>query len=141
MACPIARIDAFALRSRTDAREFDPSLETLVVCIIDEEGRVGVGEADGPAGALHELVTMTGSHGWSAGLAEVLVGADPFAVRALYRRLYTSTITHALRGLGVHALSAIDIALHDLAGKQVGRPVYQLLGGAVRERIKPYATI
>lgn len=48
---------------------------------------------------------------------------------------------HGRRGLGVHAVSAVDMALHDLAGKQLGRPSYQLLGGACRESLRPYATI
>ena len=38
------------------------------------------------------------------------------------------------------AISALDIALWDIAGKAYGRPVYQLLGGAVRDKITPYAT-
>src|SRR5665213_650976 len=141
MTCPIAQVDAIALCCGPDAGEFDPALETLVVSITDEEGRVGIGEADGPAEAIRQLIMMKGSHGWSAGLAETLVGRDPFEVRALYRTMSTAAITHARRGLGIHALSAVDIALHDLAGKQVGRPVYQLLGGAVRDKITPYATI
>ena len=41
----------------------------------------------------------------------------------------------------IFALSAVDIALHDLAGKQLGKPVYALLGGARCEKIRPYATI
>jgi L-alanine-DL-glutamate epimerase-like enolase superfamily enzyme len=41
----------------------------------------------------------------------------------------------------VHALSAVDIALHDLVGHQLGRPVWQLLGGARHERLSPYATV
>ena len=43
--------------------------------------------------------------------------------------------------LGIHALSAVDIALHDLAGKQLGLPAYKLMGGARRERLRPYCTI
>ena len=39
------------------------------------------------------------------------------------------------RGLGIHALSAVDVALYDLVGKQLGRPAYELLGGACREAI------
>jgi L-alanine-DL-glutamate epimerase-like enolase superfamily enzyme len=57
------------------------------------------------------------------------------------RELYAATIYHGRRGLGVHALSAVDVALHDLAGKQVGRPAYELLGGPCRHAVTPYATI
>ena len=41
----------------------------------------------------------------------------------------------------MHAASAVDVALHDLVGKQIARPVYQLLGGARRTAIAPYATV
>ena len=72
-------------------------------------------------------------------------GCSLGAIRSSWPRshdeLYQATIYHGRRGLGVHALSAVDVALHDLAGKQLGRPVYQLLGGARREAISPYATI
>lgn len=74
-------------------------------------------------------------------MADILVGADPFEIGALHDRLYAGTIYPGRRGLGIHALSAVDIALHDLVGKQLGRPVYQLLGGRRRERLTPYATI
>ncbi len=78
---------------------------------------------------------------WSRGLRSALLGADPFEIAALGRRLYEETIYHGRRGLGIHALSAVDVALHDLVGKQLGRPAYQLLGGARRDAITPYATI
>ncbi len=45
------------------------------------------------------------------------------------------------RCLGMHAISAIDIALHDLAGKQLGLPAYKLMGGARRAKLRPYCTI
>src|SRR5207302_10980217 len=56
-------------------------------------------------------------------------------------RLYEGTISHGRGGIGIHAISAVDIALHDLAAKQLGRPVYQLLGGARRSFLTPYATV
>ncbi|MGE0119018.1 MAG: enolase C-terminal domain-like protein [Dongiaceae bacterium] len=49
--------------------------------------------------------------------------------------------TRNRRGVRIHALSAIDIALHDLAGKQLGVPVHRLMGGARTDRLAPYATI
>src|SRR6185312_11742839 len=48
---------------------------------------------------------------------------------------------HGRRGLGLHAIGALDIALHDLAGKQLGLPVYKLMGGARRSHLEPYCTI
>ena len=141
-ACPIAEVEALVLRVPRDGeQDLDGSTETVVVRITDQEGRAGIGEADAPAVAVRELVLMQDVHGWSRGLAGMLAGRDPFELGALHDELYEGTIYHARRGLGIHALSAVDVALHDLVGKQLGRPVYELLGGARREAITPYATI
>ena len=138
----IADVDAIVLRApENDAGDFDSSAETVVVVVHDEDGNVGIGEADAPAPVIRELVLMDDRHAWSRGLRGVLLDRDPFEIAALHRDLYQATIYHGRRGLGVHALSAVDIALHDLVGKQLGRPTYQLLGGACHEAIRPYATI
>lgn len=142
VSVPIAEVETIVLRvPATDATDLDGSSETILVRIVDADGRYGIGEADAPAGAVRELIQMADVHAWSRGLRGLLVGRDPFELGALYDDLYGSTIYHGRRGLGIHALSAVDIALHDLVGKQLGRPVYQLLGGARRSAITPYATI
>lgn len=138
----VAEVEAIPLRApAVDPTDLDGSRETIVVRVTDEEGRVGIGEADAPIAAVRELILMDDVFAWSRGLRSALLGADPFELAALNRRLYEETIYHGRRGLGIHALSAVDVALHDLVGKQLGRPAYQLLGGARREAITPYATI
>jgi L-rhamnonate dehydratase len=137
----IADVEAIALRAPCDPDDLDSSSETIVVRLTDEEGRTGIGEADAPALAVRELVLMEDAHAWSRGLRGLLLGRDPFEREALWHDLAAATIYHGRRGLGVHALSAVDVAVHDLAGKQLWRPVYQLLGGARQERIRPYATL
>ena len=138
---PIADVEAIPVKAVHDPDALDGSTETIVVRIVDEDGRVGIGEADAPAAVVRELVLMEDLHGWSRGIRGMLVGRDPFEIGALYDALYEGTIYHGRRGLGVHALSAVDVALHDLVGKQLARPAYQLLGGARRAAIRPYATI
>jgi L-alanine-DL-glutamate epimerase-like enolase superfamily enzyme len=139
---PIVDVEAVVLRTASpDSADLDGSSETVLVCIRDESGRVGVGEADAPATAVRELVLMDDVHAWSRGLRGMLLGRDPFELGAINGELRAGTIYHGRRGLGTHALSAVDIALHDLVGKQLGRPVYQLLGGARRDAITPYATV
>jgi L-rhamnonate dehydratase len=137
----IVEVEAIPLRVGRDAGDLDSSAETVVVRVTDEDGRTGIGEADAPALAVRELVLMAGVHGWSRGLREVLLGRDPLDREALWHDLYEATIYHGRRGLGIHALSAVDVAVHDLAGRQLGRPVYELLGGPCRERVVPYATV
>lgn len=135
-------VDAIVLRAPgVDPTDLDSSSETVVVVVEDEDGTVGIGEADAPARAVRELVLMDDVHGWSRGLRNVLLGRDPSDIAGLHDELYEATIYHGRRGLGIHALSAVDVALHDLVGKQLGRPACELLGGACREWVRPYATI
>jgi D-galactarolactone cycloisomerase len=85
--------------------------------------------------------TDAGITGWGEGttipdratLAQHVIGRDPFEVEAIGR---------AAQGAGCSspAWSGVDIALYDLMGKQTGRPVHQLLGGAARKRIPVYAS-
>jgi L-alanine-DL-glutamate epimerase-like enolase superfamily enzyme len=138
----VAEVEALVLRAPTvDPDDLDGSAETVVVRLTDEDGRTGIGETDAPPEVVRELVLMADSHAWSRGLRGLLLGRDPFELRALWHELDAATVYHARRGLGLHALGAVDVALHDLAGKQLGRPAYQLLGGARRARVTPYATV
>ena len=71
--------------------------------------------------------------------ARMLVGQDPLNIEAVCERIRTSGVfAGAQGGQYVTALTAIEIALWDLAGKALGLPVYQLLGGRVRDRVRVY---
>src|SRR5262249_14079021 len=72
--------------------------------------------------------------------APMLLGHDPLAIELHWRRLY-ELIAHTVgRGAELRGLSAIDVALWDILGQAAGMPVWQLLGGAARNRIKTYNT-
>lgn len=73
-------------------------------------------------------------------LAPLLVGADPLQVEPLWQRMYMHTRDYGMKGAVIAALSGVDIALWDIAGKSLGQPVWKLLGGAFRERVQVYAT-
>ena len=142
MRSPIADVEALVVSAgAAHGADLDGSSETVVVRVIDDDGRAGIGEADAPARIVRELVRMDDLFDWSRGLRGVLVGRDPFEIRATHAAMYEATLYHGRRGLGIHAISAVDIALHDLVGRQLGRPAYQLLGGAQRAALRPYATI
>lgn len=73
------------------------------------------------------------------GFARMLIGQDPLNIEAAFERIRTSGIfAGAQAGQYVTALTAVEIALWDLAGKALGLPVYQLLGGRVRQRVRLY---
>ena len=70
---------------------------------------------------------------------EFLIGRDPMQIGALWQEMYRSQYFEGGRVLQA-AISAIDIALHDIKGKALGVPVYELLGGKQRDRIPTFAT-
>jgi galactonate dehydratase len=67
-----------------------------------------------------------------------VLGADPFDIEALVQRMWHRDYER-VGGTVMSGISAIEIACWDIAGQALGRPIYQLLGGAVRDRIKAYA--
>ena len=73
-------------------------------------------------------------------LAPIVVGESAFDVELLWERMFRSTINIGRKGLVLEAISAIDIALWDILGKATGQPVYNLLGGRTRQRIRAYVS-
>lgn len=138
----IEKIEIIPLRvGGVDVEDCDGTVDTVVIRLTDSEGRTGIGESDASPEAVKAFLETPTAHIWARRASEVLNGADPVEVAALWERLYESTFYSGRRGLGIHALSAVDLALHDLAGKQLGLPAYKLMGGARRERLRPYCTI
>lgn len=64
-----------------------------------------------------------------------LIGQDPLAIEKLWADLFLEVSYSGWAGAEMRAISAIDIALWDLAGQACGRPVYQLMGGPCRQSI------
>lgn len=100
------------------------------VRIHTDQGIYGHGEATDSAQGAVPLIRS---------FRRLLIGQDPLNVEALWERIRTMGIfAGAQGGQYVTALTAVEIALWDLVGKAVGLPVYQLLGGKVRDRIRVY---
>src|SRR6476660_1461618 len=73
-------------------------------------------------------------------LAPVLLGRDPLTIDRLWSDMFQAVSYSGWAGAEIRAISAVDIALWDLAGKAANLPIYQLLGGASREAIHVYNT-
>ncbi|MDH4174921.1 MAG: mandelate racemase/muconate lactonizing enzyme family protein, partial [Betaproteobacteria bacterium] len=73
-------------------------------------------------------------------LKPLLIGADPLQIEPLWQRMYMQTRDYGMKGAMIAAISGVDIALWDIAGKNLGQPVWRLLGGAHRNRVQIYAT-
>ena len=73
-------------------------------------------------------------------LSRLLVGAEALDRSRLWDQMFRSTMPYGRKGPALFAISAVDIALWDLAGKHLGQPVHQLLGGRVRDSVAIYAS-
>ena len=101
----------------------------LIVRIHCEDGTVGIGEG--------------GVHGWQRPtetmvrvMEPYLLGKDPAQIEHHYQFLYRSS--HFMGSVVQGALSAIDIALWDIKGKRLGVPIYDLMGGKTRDKVRCY---
>jgi L-rhamnonate dehydratase len=104
----------------------------IVVRLRTSDGLEGIGSVGvGNGSALYIL---------EHSLKPIVIGANPFDVELLWEKMYRSTIYFGRKGTALEAISAVDIALWDLMGKATGQPVYNLLGGRTRERIRVYAS-
>jgi L-alanine-DL-glutamate epimerase-like enolase superfamily enzyme len=104
----------------------------LFVAVHTDEGLTGYADTcyapDAVAGYIHQFA------------APMLLGHDPLAIELHWRRLY-EVIAHTVgKGAELRGLSAIDVALWDILGQAAGMPIWQVLGGAARDRIKTYNT-
>lgn len=137
----ITDVEALLLRQpEVDASRADGSQDALLIRVHTDEGIVGIGEADSLPQVVKAIIDAPPSHKIASGLRALLVGEDPLAISRLWRRMYEGTIYFGRRGAVIHALSGVEIALWDIAGKAAGKPIHALLGGARRDRIKAYAS-
>src|SRR5262245_19389454 len=73
-------------------------------------------------------------------LPKLLVGEDPLALERLWDIMWRGTLYYGRKGVAVHAISAVDNALWDIAGQVLKTPVYKLLGGGKKDRVPCYCT-
>jgi D-galactarolactone cycloisomerase len=108
---------------------------TMIVEVLTDEGVTGWGESlchglqpPEVAASFVEFCFKT-----------MLVGRDPFDVEVLWEEMYNRTRPFG-GGAAVNAMSGVDIALWDVIGRCLDRPIHKLLGGAFRSEVAPYAT-
>jgi L-rhamnonate dehydratase len=104
----------------------------LVVEIFTDNGLAGTGNAALSPQVSKQVVDLY--------LKPVLIGADPWDIERLWQHMYRKTIAFGRKGIGMAAISAVDIGLWDILGKSAKQPVYRLLGGRTKSRIPVYAS-
>lgn len=128
LSCPLE--EEYVVSGRGDPV---PERPMTLLKVEDNDGTVGWGEAFGPpktnAAICEELV------------ADSVLGIDPFEVESLMERAYAGQYHFSRRGPLQCVLAGLDMAIWDLIGKQLGKPVHELLGGPNREEVVPYASL
>ena len=117
--------------TKTKIEKIEPILwdRWLLIKIYCEDGTIGIGEG--------------GVHGWQRPtktmievMSEYLIGKNPHLIEHHYQWLYRSS--HFMGSIVQGALSAIDIALWDIKGKRLSAPIYELMGGKTRDKVRCY---
>jgi L-alanine-DL-glutamate epimerase-like enolase superfamily enzyme len=112
----------------------------LLVRITTDSGIVGYGEADSMPAVVKAIIEAPFVNDMMSGLKWVLLDQDPLDIERLWQRMARATLSYSREGTTLHAMAAIDLALWDIKGKALGRPICELLGGARRKIIRCYAT-
>ncbi len=100
------------------------------VKIYTDEGIVGIGEGSGWPRVVQTAIED---------MRPIIVGEDPFNIEKIWQKMLVSTMGNGMTGTpGSGAMNAIDMALWDVKGKALNTPVWNLLGGKVRDRIRAY---
>ena len=120
---------------------FDGSYDNCLIVVHTDEGVQGIAEVDSVPAVIRAVIEAPRSHTHAMGLKSVLIGADPENVEGLWEEMYDATSYYGRRGVVIHAISAVDIALWDLRGKVRGTPVSTLLGQPQRDRVLAYGTV
>lgn len=115
--------------------------DDIVVVVHTDEGISGIGETDTNPWVARTCIQARGTHCMGLGLEEMLIGEDPLQPEAIWQKLYSGSKMTGRRGAVICAMGAIDMALWDICGKALDKPIHQLLGGAVKSHITPYASL
>ena len=104
-----------------------------LVEISTDEGITGWGECFGPG-----PIAVANKGIVEGVIAPMILGMDPLDRDVMWHKVYNLMRDHGQKGMPMQALSGVDIALWDIAGKVMGQPLYRLIGGAHRDRVRAY---
>jgi L-alanine-DL-glutamate epimerase-like enolase superfamily enzyme len=136
----ITGVETIYVRQGEIRVQCDSGQDALLVKVTTDAGITGIGEVDSSPLAVKGAIEGPFSHTATTGLREVVLGEDPFETEYLWNKMYRANIYSGRRGIAIHAMSGIDLALWDIKGKALGLPVWKLLGGGFHKRLRCYAS-
>lgn len=142
----ITNVEAFILESPFENTAPEGSEEArgvkhcLLLKVSTDEGITGWSDIETSSHVGVAAVNAPDSSPFFEGLRAIVMNEDPFDVERLWDKVYRRSIYYGRRGVAMQLLSGFDIACHDIIGKATGKPIYKILGGARRERVRAYAS-
>ena len=143
----ITNVEGFVLASPSDyvnpagSEEAPGVAYCFLLKVTTDEGIVGWSDVETEPHVAHGMVDIpTSGSGMFEGLKALAVGEDPFETEKIWDKLYRGTIYYGRRGVAMQLMSGLDVACHDIQGKAAGVPVYKLLGGGWRDKVRAYAS-
>ncbi|MDF2987521.1 MAG: Mandelate racemase/muconate lactonizing protein [Eubacterium sp.] len=137
----ITDIEAIIVRQPEISLIGDGTQDSVIILVHTDEGITGISEVDSAPFLVKAAIEMPDSHSACRGLKNILVGEDPMDIERLWDKMYQFTYYQGRGGAVMHAISGIDMALWDIAGKALGKPVHKLIGGCCQDRIPAYISI
>jgi len=132
--------DVEAIYVRLPEIKGDRVQDALLVKVHTNEGITGIGEVHSAPLAAQGAILGPYCSTIRSGLKHLVLGEDPFETEYLWNKMYRGNIYAGRSGVTIHAMSGIDMALWDIKGKKLGIPIWKLLGGGFRKRIRCYAS-
>ena len=134
----IVRVTGHVLRYDLDeelgySQQYFTQRTAHLVEIETDDGLIGWGECFGAGNVALANKTIV-----ERVIQPMILGMDALDREVIWQRVYNLLRDHGQKGMPIQALSGVDIALWDIAGKAAGLPLYKLLGGAFRERVPVY---
>ena len=137
----ISDLDVFVLKTPLEtpfafSQGWVHQRSATLVRVTTDNGLVGWGEAFTQGLEPPEIAAAAITHAFKP----LVMGCNPLDTCVLWHKMYAHSRDFGRSGSVVSAISAIDIALWDITGQFYSQPIYQLLGGAQRKQVQPYAT-
>lgn len=137
----ITNVEALYLRLPDVNTRCDGTQDTLIVRVSTDAGITGIGEVDSSPLVAKAIIEAPMSHYIAQGLALCVLGENPLEIEKLYDKMRRGSIFFGRGGAAQQAISGVDMALWDIAGKFYEQPVYRLLGGGYQTKLRAYASI
>src|SRR5262249_5103608 len=135
----ISGVEAIPLRGEGEQGAYGAPFG-FILRLATDSGLVGYGEADTMPWVAKAVVEAPYLNEMMSGLKWVLLDQDPLDIAGLWHRMELATLGYSRDGVTLQAMAAVDLALWDIKGKALGRPVHALLGGPRRARVRCSST-